>query len=216
MFYENLALFTVLWVIVLVAHRLWRAAHLPIPASVSSPKRKTPRPLKPRTPNDCPVCGRPHPTPLWGNPRKPGILPWRERKSRRGRRKTICTAGHACSNPECDYYGNTVSTFHALVGDGQRGADGIQQCQCQACGQRFSSRLGTALYRLRTPAAKVAQVLLAVPSVGLTVADAQLLFGHSEVTIRLWLTRAGRHAEKVHLHFFRNLHRGHLQLDELP
>jgi hypothetical protein len=58
--------------------------------------------------------------------------------------------------------------------------------------------------------------LLAVPSVGLIVADAQLLFGHSEVTIRLWLTRAGRHAEKVHLHFFRNLHRGHLQLDELP
>ncbi len=63
MFYENLAGFTVLWVSVLVARRLWRAAHQPVPTSVSSPKRKTPRPLKPRIPNDCPVGGRPHPTP---------------------------------------------------------------------------------------------------------------------------------------------------------
>jgi hypothetical protein len=60
------------------------------------------------------------------------------------------------------------------------------------------------------------QVLLAVPSVGLTVADAQLLFGHFEVTICLWLTRAGQHSEKVHAHFFRDLHLGHVQLDELP
>ena len=72
MFYEHLAWFTVLWVSVLVARHLWRAAHQPVPASVSSPKRKTPRPLKPRTPHDCPVCGRPHPTPLWGNPRQAG------------------------------------------------------------------------------------------------------------------------------------------------
>jgi len=52
-------------------------------------------------------------------------------------------------------------------------------------------------------------------NLGLTIAVAQLLFGHSEVTIRLWLTRAGQHAEKVQVHFFRNLHLGHLQLDEL-
>jgi IS1 family transposase len=84
----------------------------------------------------------------------------------------------------------------------------------QACHKRFSSRRGTALYRLRTPAAHVALVLLAV-NLGLTIADTQLLFGHSEVTIRLWLTRAGQHAEKVHAHFFRNLQLGHLQLDEL-
>ena len=41
----------------------------------------------------------------------------------------------------------------------------------------------TALYRLRTPAAQVAQVLLAV-NLSLTVADVQLLLGHSESTIR--------------------------------
>lgn len=214
MVYENLVWFCLLWLCVLVARRIWHTTHSPVAVAVATPKRKTPRPLKPRTPNDCPVCGRPHPTPLIGNNRKPGILPWPERKSARGRPKTICTAGYACPQPTCDYFGNTDCTYHALVGDGQRGADGIQWLKCQACGKRFSSRQGTALYRLRTPAAHVALVLLAV-NLGLTIADTQLLFGHSEVTIRLWLTRAGQHAEQVQVHFFRNLTLGHLQLDEL-
>jgi len=48
--------------------------------------------------------------------------PWRERKSQRGKPKTICTAGYACPNPDCDYFGNTDSTFHALVGDGISGS----------------------------------------------------------------------------------------------
>jgi hypothetical protein len=89
---------------------------------------------KPRTPKECPVCGRPPPTPLVGNSRKPGVVPWLEHKSTRGtlRAKTSCTA----------------------------------------------------LYRLRTPAAWVALVLLAI-NLGLTIAEAQLLFGHSQVTIRL-------------------------------
>ena len=214
MFYENLACFIALWIGVLLVRRLWRATHPRVPVAVSSPKHKTPRPLKPRPPNDCPVRGRPHPTPLAGNVRKPGVLPWRERKSVRGTPKTICTAGYACPNPECDYHGNTDSTFHALVGDGKRGADGIQWLKCQACHKRFSSRRGTTLYRLRTPAAQVAQVLLAV-NLGLTIADTALLFHHSEVTIRLWLTRAGQHADKIHAHFFHHLTLGHLQLDEL-
>jgi len=52
-------------------------------------------------------------------------------------------------------------------------------------------------------------------NLGLTIADTALLFHHSEVTIRLWLTRAGQHADKVHAHFFHHLTLGHLQLDEL-
>ncbi len=72
MFYGDLAWFCVVWVSVLVARRLWRAAHPPVRAAVSLPKRKAPRPLKPRTPNDCPVCGRAHSTPLVGNVHKPG------------------------------------------------------------------------------------------------------------------------------------------------
>jgi len=179
-FCENLAWFCVLWMSVLVARHLWRATHPPVSVAVPTPRRKTPRPLTPRTLKDCPVCGRPHPTPLIGNIRKPGVLPWCERKSTRGKPKTICTAGYACPQPECDYFGNTDPTFHALVGDGKRGADGIQGLCCQACGKRFSSRHGTALYRLRTPAAHIAQVLLTV-NLGLTIADAQLLFSHPEV-----------------------------------
>lgn len=91
---------------------------------------------------------------------------------------------------------------------------GIQQFQCQACGRQLSSRLGTALYRLRTPACNVAQILTAF-NLGLSVADVQVLFGHSDATLRTWLTRAGMHAEKVHQHFFRHLSLGHLQFDEL-
>jgi hypothetical protein len=57
-------------------------------------------------------------------------------------------------------------------------------------------------------------VLLAV-NLRLSMADLQLLFGHSDTTLRLWLTRAGSHAEKVHANFFRNLQIGRLQFDEL-
>jgi IS1 family transposase len=171
-----------------------------------------PQPLKPRSPQDCPVCRQPHPKSLWGHVHKPDVLPWPECKSPRGQPKHICTAGRACPNPLCDYWGNTDPTFHALVGNGH--PNGIQQFRCQACGKRFSSRWGTALYRLQATAWEVGRVLLAV-NLGLSMADVQLLFGHSDATLRLWLSRAGAHAEKVHAHFFHNLQIGHLQFDEL-
>ena len=41
------------------------------------------------------------------------------------RAKTICTAGYACPQPDCDYFGNADPTFHALIGNGQRASDGI-------------------------------------------------------------------------------------------
>jgi len=92
MFYDNLVWFGLLWVIVLVGRHLRCAIHALVTAALIAPsQRKTPRPLKPRTPHDCPVCGQPHPTPLWGNPRQAGVIPWSERKSPRGRPKTICT-----------------------------------------------------------------------------------------------------------------------------
>ena len=138
MLYENLVWFTLLGICVLVMRRLWHAAHSALPSSVPSPKRKTPRLLKPHTPHDCPVCGRPHPTPHVGNARKPGVLPWRERKSARGKPKRICTAGYACPTPDCDNFGNTDSTFHALVGDGTHGANDIQGFKCQACATRLA------------------------------------------------------------------------------
>src|SRR6185295_19549907 len=75
------------------------------------------RRLSPRTPDDCPICRQQmaHPT-VTGVPRPP-IIPWRERKSPRGRPKRITTQG-----------------FAALVGDGVDGtSERIQSLRCQAC-----------------------------------------------------------------------------------
>ena len=106
------------------------------------------------------------------------------------------------------------ATLHALVGNGVR--EGIQQLKCQACRKRFSRRWGSALDGLHATAWEVARVLLVV-NLGLSMADVELLFGHAErdTTLRLWLSRAGAHAEKVHGHFLRNLPIGHRQFDEL-
>jgi hypothetical protein len=78
----------------------------------------------------------------------------------------------------------------------------------------FPAGSATALYRLRDPAYNVARILTAL-NLGLSVAEVQVLIGHSDATLLTWLTRARRHAEKVHPHFFRHLSLGHLQVAEL-
>lgn len=163
---------------------IWRARRTTSRLAPKALLPKTPRVLKPRTPRDCPLCRQPHPTPLLGKVHKPGVKPWRAGKSRRGPSKRVCTAGHACPNPACDYHGNTEATFHALVGNGLR--KGVQQFKCQACRTRFSCRLGTALFRLRTSARAIGQALLAF-NLGLSAAEVQLRMGHSDTTLVLRL-----------------------------
>jgi hypothetical protein len=70
------------------------------------------------------------------------------------------------------------------------------------------------LYRLKTPSQQVAMVLSALAE-GLDASAAERVFGYRQAPITSWLTRAGRHAENLHEHCFRNLHIPHLQLDEL-
>jgi hypothetical protein len=85
---------------------------------LETPKTKIPRPLKPKTADDCPAC-RMQKTALCpeiGKPAPP--RPWSEVKSRRGRKKTIPTHGYACSNRECDYHRIRDAAVHALVGFG--------------------------------------------------------------------------------------------------
>jgi len=112
------------------------------------------RPLKPRTPDDCPACrvtaqpGRlPASTPL---------KPYSQSKSPRGplREKRITTAGYACPNSDCLYFGVTDERLHALVGcgghpvvcpAGNRRASGgrqeyIRDLKCQACRQHLPWR----------------------------------------------------------------------------
>ncbi len=107
------------------------------PAPTKSAHRG-PRPLRSRTPDDCPQCRDVMAAPSLANVRS--VVPYAQRKSRRGRRRTIDTRGQACPNPDCDYYRITDSAVHALVGYGHQGRhDPIQDLYCQACRHKFES-----------------------------------------------------------------------------
>ena len=173
------------------------------------------RHLQPRCPDDCSAC-RLASTPSSGVGSAPApVRPWCEVKSRRGAPKRIDTAGFACPNPQCQYFGSTDAHHHALVGDGKHGrAEPIQTFRCQACRATFSARRNTPLYRLKTPSSRVAMVLSALAE-GLDPSAAERVFGSRHATIITWLTRAGKHAQILHERFFFHLHLPHIQLDEL-
>ena len=115
-------------------------------------RSRLPRLLKPRCPDDCPACRLASPVSSSGEPASAPVGPWREVKSRRGAPKRVNTAGFACPNRSCLYFGNTDDQIHALVGDGKHGqAERIQTFRCQACHTTFSARRTTPLYRLKTP-----------------------------------------------------------------
>ncbi len=142
------------------------------------------------------------------------MVPWRERKSPRGAPKRVNTQGFACPTPTCTYYRITDAQVHALVGDGTHGRhEPIQTFRCQACRTTFSAHRNTPLYRLKTPAQQVAQVLSALAE-GLDIAAAERIFGYRHTTITTWLTRAGEHSTTLHDCFLQNLHLPHLQFDE--
>ena len=171
--------------------------------------------LKPRCPDDCPACRLASPPASGGGRASHPVRPWREVKSRRGAPKRVSTAGFACPNQQCKYFGNTDDQFHALVGDGKHGqAERIQTFRCQECRTTFSARRNTPLYRLKTPSHQIAVVLSALAE-GLDPSAAVRVFGFQQATITRWLTRAGGHAEILHERCFHNLHVPHLQLDEI-
>jgi hypothetical protein len=71
--------------------------------------------LKPRSPDDCPACRLASAPSLGGGPAPLPIRPWSEVKSRRGAPKRIPTAGFACPNQQCTYFGITNAHVHALL-----------------------------------------------------------------------------------------------------
>lgn len=89
----------------------WRARRTTASIGSQTAAPQAPRVLKPRTPDDCPLCRRTHATPLLGNVRKPGVKPWPTRESRRGPAKRVCAAGHACPNAACVYHGMRSRPF---------------------------------------------------------------------------------------------------------
>jgi len=139
--------------------------------------------LKPRSPRDCPACRLSSILSSGVESAAPPVRPWREVKSRRGAPKRVDTAGFACPNQQCKYFGNTDAQFHALVGDGKHGrAEPIQTFRCQACHTTFSARRDTPLYRLKTPSQQVAVVLSALAE-GLDPSAASRVFGFRQATI---------------------------------
>ncbi len=93
------------------------------------------------------------------------------------------TEGFAYPNYACGYDGISNADVHAIVSDGSYGkAERIQRWRCQACGSRFSARLHTPLYRLKTPSHRVALVLGALAE-GLDVSAAERVFGIRHATI---------------------------------
>jgi hypothetical protein len=79
---------------------------------------------------------------------------------------------------------------------------------------RWRTRRSPPLYGLKTSSQRVAEVLTAFAE-GLSVAAAVRVFGHSEGTLRTWLTRAAHHSALLHNHFCSDLLLAHVQLDEI-
>jgi len=205
-----LALLVVIGFILLRVRWRWPSPAAPHARPNAKP---TPRPLKPRTPDDCPACRAAQPG--LPPPASTSLKPYSQAKSPRGRRKRIVTAGYACPNPDCRYYSITDDQIHALVGYGGHGRhEYIRDLKCPACQTKFGVRYGTVLYRLKTPARRVGEVLSALAE-GLSVGAAVRVFGHGESTIRTWLTLAGLQAASLHERLFQNLHLLHVKPDEL-
>lgn len=105
---------------------------------------------------------------------------------------------------------------------GQRGTRNItvhsrkeQRYRCAACGKTFSARIGTPLYRRRTPAPLIAQVITLI-TYGCPIVAVQAAFGVQAQTVRVWVEAAGLHAEALHHAVVvqqRDL--GHVQADDL-
>jgi transposase-like protein len=214
----GLHVFLFVFFLLLFLALLWRLdwLHLRPSSSRGGAKRSTiHRLLKPRSPDDCPACRLGSTPSMGGGPAFVPVRPWPEVKSRRGAPKRIDTEGFACPNQQCSYFGITNAHIHALVGDGKHGrTELIQTFRCQACRTTFSARHDTPLYRLKTPSHQIAMVLAALAE-GLDPSEASRVFGFHQATITTWLSRAGKHAQSLHEHTFRNLWLPHLQLDEL-
>ncbi len=192
---------------------LLQLGHFPGRRPTRPTQHRSPRPLRPRTPDDCPFCRESGETPA----NSKTVIPYAQRKNPRGplREKTIDTQGYACPHPDCAYFQITDATVHALIAYGHHGRyEPIQDLYCMACKRKFTARRDTPLYQLKAASARVAQTLHAIAE-GLSTRAAARVFSTSETTLRSWLTRAGQHSRNLHERFLRALHLTHVQLDEI-
>jgi IS1 family transposase len=207
--FEQLLLATLL---VKLLHALWGKHQ--IHQEKRKKKKGPPRNWKPKNPKKCPACQAGVCLPALFHPRRE-VIPWREVKSPRGRKKEVDTQGHCCLNSRCIYFGIIDAAVRALVGDGKGGINkDIQLLTCQCCGEGFSSRRNTPLYYLKTAVEKIEMCLWFLAE-GVDEATLARYTGHVDATISRWLTRAGQHGEKLHHKLFVNLKPDYMQVDEL-
>jgi IS1 family transposase len=176
-------------------------------------KARLPRRWKPRSPRDCPHCCEGLSLESFSVERH--VEPYARRKSRRGRKQEIPTAGFACLNPLCDYFGITDDQVHALVGNGRRGIRrDIQHFRCQWCRIDFSCRRNTPLYYLKTAPDRIEMVLWLMAE-GVDISVMVRYTGHVDSTITRWLERMGSHSTLLHDRYFQGLVLTFVQVDEL-
>lgn len=190
---------------------LLQLGHFPGWRRTRPTQHRSSRPLRPRTPDDCPFCRKSGESPA----NSKTVIPYAQCKSPRGRRKTIDTQGYACPHADGDFFLNADATVHALIGSGHHGChEAIQDLYCKACKRKFTVRRHTALYRLKASSKRVAQALHAIAE-GLSTRAAACVFSTSETTLRSWLSRASQHSNNLHQRFLHALHLPHVQLDEI-
>ncbi len=178
----------------------------------SGERLKARRRLRAKTPAACELCCMAQAVSL---AERAAAIPYCQRKSNRGRKKTISSEGYACLRPDCPYFLVTSEVVHALVSDGQHGqGHDIQRWLCQWCGHTYTARHGTAMFRLKNPhtLVEMAYKLLCKGKTGRDIAD---VIGVDEATVGLWLERAGRQAHRQHEQVCHRLTPAVLQLDEL-
>jgi transposase-like protein len=176
-------------------------------------KDHMPRQWRPKSPADCPWCQEE--IEILAVPSPPDVTPYGQKKSPRGRKKTISTQGFACPEVTCKYFGITDEAMHALVGYGKLGVKGdIQRLKCQGCGGTFSSRKGTPLCYVKTPTGEIEEVLWYLAE-GVDISVLVRRTGHKEETLSQWLNRMGEHSARLHDLIFRELELDVVQMDEL-
>ena len=141
------------------------------------------------------------------------VLGWHRELVRR--KKEIPTAGFACLNPLCDYFGLTDVQVHALVGNGKRGIkNDIQHFRCQWCSKDFSCRRNTPIYYLKT-ATDCIEMVLWLMAEGVDISVLVRYTGHADSTITRGSQRIGTHSMLLHNRYFQGLVLTFVQLDEL-
>ena len=116
-----------------------------------------------------------------------------------------------CRNRHCRVFGLAGQRSQLRFDDWHNGAP---RFGCRACGQRVSSRTGTAYAGIRTDELTYRYATTALAE-GLAIRATARLFDLDKDTLCGWLPRLSAHCQGVMSYLFRDLHLHECQLDEL-